>query len=108
MAVRPNESDDSPSRGEQRVAESDEQAFGSGREQRVQKGRFVETDESSDDGSDGPPVNGVYRDSAVSDRVAESDALGFRTYVSVLARFLRHERTKGPLTVSIEGPWGSG
>jgi hypothetical protein len=60
------------------------------------------------DGDEEFDVRGVYRDSAVSDRVAESDALGFETFISVLARFLRHEQTKGPLTVSIEGPWGSG
>lgn len=67
-----------------------------------------EWDESQMKTGTGEETKRVYRDSAVSDRVAESDALGFDTYVSVLARFLRHERTKGPLTVSVEGPWGSG
>lgn len=43
---------------------------------------------------------------AVSDVAAREDLLGFEPYVSAMARFL--EETKPPLTVSIEGKWGSG
>ncbi len=42
------------------------------------------------------------------DRVADKDKLGFRLYVEVVARFLTHEETELPLTLSVEGEWGSG
>lgn len=44
----------------------------------------------------------------VNDRAATEDRLDFGTYVAVLARFLANERTRPPLTVSIEGRWGTG
>ena len=42
------------------------------------------------------------------DRIADKDKLGFRPYVEVVARFLTHEETELPLTLSVEGEWGSG
>jgi hypothetical protein len=45
---------------------------------------------------------------AVSDRPAIDDTLGFGPYVDALAKFLASPNTVPPLTVSIEGPWGSG
>jgi tetratricopeptide (TPR) repeat protein len=42
------------------------------------------------------------------DKVAHKDYLGFRPYVEVVARFLTHEETELPLTLSVEGEWGSG
>ena len=45
---------------------------------------------------------------SVSDRVAEKDSLGFQPYVSAIAEFLTNDKTKPPLTLSIEGEWGSG
>ncbi len=42
------------------------------------------------------------------DRIAVKDKLGFRPYVEVVARFLTHEETELPLTLSVEGEWGSG
>jgi KAP family P-loop domain len=44
----------------------------------------------------------------VADKVAERDHLGFTPYFVSLAQFLISPLTKPPLTVSIEGPWGSG
>ena len=43
-----------------------------------------------------------------SDLEADADTLGFSPYVRALATFLTQARTIGPLTVSIEGEWGSG
>ncbi len=43
-----------------------------------------------------------------SDAAAKKDALGFAPYVKALSDFLMHPDTRGPLTVSIEGEWGSG
>jgi hypothetical protein len=36
------------------------------------------------------------------------DRLGFEPYVTAMAAFLTNPATKGPLTISIEGEWGSG
>ena len=36
------------------------------------------------------------------------DELGFKPYVKALASFLADSGTRGPLTVSVEGEWGSG
>ncbi len=45
---------------------------------------------------------------SVSDQAAEEDALGFEPYVMAIAEFLTNSDTKPPLTLSIEGEWGSG
>ena len=42
------------------------------------------------------------------DRASDHDSLGFGPYVRALAGFLTHPNTLPPLTVSIEGEWGSG
>jgi hypothetical protein len=44
----------------------------------------------------------------VGDAASRIDALGFEPYVKALAAFLTSSKTKPPLTVSIEGEWGSG
>jgi hypothetical protein len=46
--------------------------------------------------------------SAVGDQPTATDSLGFGPYVEALAGFLRSDATAPPLTVSIEGEWGSG
>jgi hypothetical protein len=46
--------------------------------------------------------------SAVGDQPTATDSLGFAPYVESLAAFLRSDATTPPLTVSIEGEWGSG
>jgi hypothetical protein len=38
----------------------------------------------------------------------QDDRLGFRPYVTAVAKFLTHESTKVPLTMSVEGLWGTG
>lgn len=43
-----------------------------------------------------------------SDEPAASDSLGFAPYVEAMATFLSNPMTSTPLTVSIEGKWGSG
>ncbi|MDZ8053862.1 MAG: GUN4 domain-containing protein [Aulosira sp. ZfuVER01] len=45
---------------------------------------------------------------SVSDQATESDSLGFEPYVSAIAEFLTNPVTQPPLTISIEGAWGSG
>ncbi|MGD1704612.1 GUN4 domain-containing protein [Dapis sp. BLCC M229] len=44
----------------------------------------------------------------VGDQPATNDELGFTPYVVAMAEFLTHKDTKPPLTISIEGEWGSG
>lgn len=46
--------------------------------------------------------------SNVNDVAAKEDSLGFKPYVDAVAQFLLHEDTTAPLTMSIEGEWGSG
>ncbi|UXE59653.1 MAG: SUMF1/EgtB/PvdO family nonheme iron enzyme [Woronichinia naegeliana WA131] len=49
----------------------------------------------------------VYRTS-LSDQATVDDALGFTPYVTAIAEFLLNPDTEPPLTLSIEGEWGSG
>jgi len=44
----------------------------------------------------------------VSDTPASQDAIGFDSYTNALAAFLLAEETEPPLTVSVEGSWGTG
>src|SRR5580698_161440 len=43
-----------------------------------------------------------------SDEPAPTDNLGFEPYVEAMAAFLSNPLTSTPLTVSVEGKWGSG
>ena len=45
---------------------------------------------------------------SVGDQAAVQDSLGFTPYVRAIAEFLTNDQTKPPLTMSIEGEWGSG
>jgi formylglycine-generating enzyme required for sulfatase activity len=45
---------------------------------------------------------------SVGDQAAVQDSLGFTPYVTAIGEFLINEQTKPPLTMSIEGEWGSG
>ena len=64
-------------------------------------------DDRSSDAIDAPPGE-AFHTASVGDVVAESDSIGFAPYVKALALFLADERTEPPLTLSIEGEWGSG
>ena len=44
----------------------------------------------------------------IDDQPATVDKLGFKPYVKAMAEFLTHPDTKPPITISIEGEWGSG
>ena len=46
--------------------------------------------------------------SAIGDKATSSDSLGFKLYVEALANFFLAPATSAPLTMSIEGAWGSG
>ena len=65
--------------------------------------------ESLDKTTDEPTLEeasiGAY---SVPDQATRYDALGFEPYTTAIAEFLGHENTKPPLTLSIEGEWGSG
>jgi hypothetical protein len=49
----------------------------------------------------------IFR-SGISDQAARNDALGFEPYVRAIADFLTDINTEPPLTLSVEGEWGSG
>ena len=46
--------------------------------------------------------------SAVGDQAASNDSLGFKLYVEAITNFLLAPASRPPLTMSIEGTWGSG
>jgi len=46
--------------------------------------------------------------SGIGDQPSDRDDLGFEPYVTAIAEFLTNEKTKGPLTMSVEGEWGTG
>jgi hypothetical protein len=48
------------------------------------------------------------RGNPVSDQSTATDKLGFRPYVDAVAAFLLHKDTQPPLTMSVEGEWGTG
>ena len=54
------------------------------------------------------PVQESILPASVSDQPARIDALGFEPYVQAIADFLRNPYTKPPLTLSVEGQWGTG
>jgi KAP family P-loop domain len=45
---------------------------------------------------------------SIRDTATNIDHLGFKPYVEAVAAFLTHEETKPPITMSVEGEWGSG
>lgn len=47
-------------------------------------------------------------DHMLGDEASKDDRLGFEPYVNAVAGFLTHKSTNTPLTLSIEGAWGSG
>ncbi len=46
--------------------------------------------------------------SSISDAAVDVDSIGFKPYVDAMARFIVSPQTEPPLTISIEGRWGSG
>lgn len=46
--------------------------------------------------------------SGLADTPAAEDQIGFSPYVRALAHFLTNKKTRPPLTISVEGPWGVG
>lgn len=48
------------------------------------------------------------RIASAGDQPVDVDSLGFGPYVEAVAEFLVNEETRPPLTLSIEGEWGSG
>jgi len=54
------------------------------------------------------PISATVARESLADRAAEVDSLGFEPYVQAVAEFLLADETKPPLTMSIEGSWGSG
>jgi hypothetical protein len=57
-------------------------------------------------GTPEPPES--IQNASVSDQATDDDSLGFEPYVTAIAQFLKNPKTKPPLTLSIEGEWGSG
>ena len=93
---------------DEKKAKYGEGAYGQG----VYGGGKVEGGEIEDAGTMSDGGSGVAGASiggfSVSDQPAEIDALGFDHYTTAIASFLGHKDTKAPLTMSIEGEWGSG
>jgi hypothetical protein len=54
------------------------------------------------------PKEAYIAKASVNDQATEKDSLGFEPYVTAIAEFLTNPVTLPPLTLSIEGEWGSG
>jgi hypothetical protein len=54
------------------------------------------------------PLRASVSKKALADRPTKTDSLGFVPYVRAIADFLTDPDTKPPLTMSVEGEWGSG
>jgi hypothetical protein len=70
-----------------------------------------EPDTSGDGSQSRPPSRPKpiqVSSAGLSDTPSREDAVGFAPYVRALAWFLTSNKTFPPLTISIEGPWGSG
>jgi hypothetical protein len=44
----------------------------------------------------------------INDLATAEDGLGYNRYARAIARFLTHPNTRGPVSVSIQAPWGAG
>jgi hypothetical protein len=64
--------------------------------------------ESASDGAEVVAASVQINPTGLSDLPTGNDEIGFKPYVRAIAWFLSNEETKPPLTMSIEGPWGSG
>lgn len=51
---------------------------------------------------------GTISETLHNDLAASADMLGYASYADAIARFLLHEMTSPPLSVSIQAPWGAG
>lgn len=77
--------------------------------ERIRKERIDLTEPAERDQREADDAeNDSIQISSISDAPAEDDSLGFKPYVEAIARFLTSKDTKPPLTLSIEGEWGSG
>jgi hypothetical protein len=68
----------------------------------------VELESSTDQPTGDADLTWKLRGSSVSDQSTRFDKLGFRPYVDAVAAFLLHPDTIPPLTMSVEGEWGTG
>ena len=65
-------------------------------------------DEAQTDVQRATPRSESVANTTVADNATDQDGLGFGVYVEAIEGFLTHDNTRGPLTLSIEGTWGSG
>jgi KAP family P-loop domain len=62
---------------------------------------------SNEDPVEEDQVGGIAG-STIGDHPTHADSLGFKPYVEAIASFLLADATRPPITISIEGEWGSG
>jgi hypothetical protein len=55
-----------------------------------------------------PPIEKGPSAFVATDIWTLKDTLGYRAYAHAIARFMTHDRTVAPLTLSIQAPWGGG
>ncbi len=56
----------------------------------------------------GDSIAATVSGAGMADRATDVDALGFHPYVEAVGKFLLNADTQPPLTMSVEGSWGSG
>ena len=76
----------------------------------AEKAKKSKRDEESATESSKEPIaeEAWINTSSVSDQPTVRDELGFEPYVRAVADFLSNKDTRPPLTLSVEGDWGSG
>jgi len=78
------------------------------------KSRFEESGQPttvSADPAENPPSTGNRESFSIhiaGDNWTTDDTLGFAGYAYAIAAFLTHKKSKPPLTISIQAPWGGG
>jgi hypothetical protein len=97
--------DEAPGADEGTMAASDETAQANGGEPAAAPS---EKEPSATSTQPTDEANHDVLDANVGDQPTGEDSLGFQPYVQAIASFLKNEVTKPPLTLSIEGEWGSG
>lgn len=63
---------------------------------------------AAQDEKDQQPKDAVVDPSPLGDQATPHDNLDFAPYVTAMAAFINSPKTKAPLTISVEGTWGSG
>jgi hypothetical protein len=90
-----------PYGGKESKEEEEQKLIGEAEDEDVEN---VDISSKSEDKIVGATICGF----SVPDQPTKIDTLGFEPYTTAIKNFLSHKDTKAPITMSVEGEWGSG